>query len=266
MEDVRRLLALVEPSESFRSPEVVRDAWSLLVARTGERDPLADVKRRQNESALGLYETARARMFESSDPFKLAVKLAAAGNTLDAMVDVTGDSTVDLLDRVGTMPVNPEHVEVFRARVAQATQIVYFGDNCGEIVFDRLLLEVIQAAAAVPVTFVTRERPVLNDATMADALAVGLDGVAKLVGNGITEPLPGTDLSKVSTRVRALVEEADLVISKGGGNYEMLDQEPVLAGKDDLRAVRQVRPSVRIPRGRPGRVDRVQLLTKPVGE
>ena len=71
----------------------------------------------------------------------------------------------------------------------------------------------------------------VNDATITDALAVGLDAVADIVGNGITEPLPGTDLSKVSQRVRRLVEEADLVISKGGANYEMLDEEPALAGK-----------------------------------
>jgi len=231
MEEVRRLPALVDPTGTFRSPEVVRDAWSLLVARTGEADPLADVKRRQNELALDLFDTARHIVFESGDPFQLAVKFAAAGNTLDAMVDVTGGPRADLVDRVATMRVNPEQVEIFRERVARAGQIVYFGDNCGEIVFDRLLLEVIEAAAAVQVTFVTREGPVVNDATIADALAVGLDAVAHIIGNGISEPLPGTDLGEVSTRVRELVEEADLVISKGGANYEMLDHEPELAGK-----------------------------------
>lgn len=231
MEEVRRLPALLAPSPAFRSPEVVRDAWALLVARTGEIDPLAAVKRRHNESALGLYETARIRIFEHLDPFSLAAKFAAAGNALDAMVDVTRGPRADLLDRVATMPVHLEHVEVFRRRVAEAGKIVYFGDNCGEIVFDRLFLEVIEAAAAVRVTFIVREGPVVNDATMADALVVGLDAVADLVGNGISEPLPGTDLSKVSPKVRMLVEEADVIISKGGGNYEMLDQEPVLAGK-----------------------------------
>jgi len=231
MEDVRRLPAFVDPSGAFRSPEVTRDAWSLLVARTGEIDPLADVKRHQNESALCLCETARLSVFESSDPFQLAVKFAAAGNTLDAMVDVTGAPKAGLLQRVATMRVDPERVEIFRARVAQAGRIVYFGDNCGEIVFDRLLLEVIEDAAAVKVVFVTREEPVVNDATITDALAVGLDAVADVVGNGIDEPLPGTDLSKVSSTVRKLVDEADLVISKGGANYEMLDHEPALAGK-----------------------------------
>ena len=231
MLDVRRLPALVEPSKAFRSPEVVRDAWALLLARTGEVDPLAEVKRRQNELALGLYETARASTFGSVDPFETALRFAAAGNTLDAMVDVTGRPRADLPDTVATMRVDAERVEVFRARVARAKSIVYFGDNCGEIVFDRLLLEVIEAAAAVQVTYVTREVPVVNDATITDALAVGLDAVADIVGNGISEPLPGTDLSKVSQRVRRLVEEADLVISKGGANYEMLDEEPALEGK-----------------------------------
>ncbi len=195
-------------------------------------------------------------------PLRLAVRFAAAGNTLDAMVDVTGGPRADLPDTVATMRVDADRVEVFRARVARAKSIVYFGDNCGEIVFDRLLLEVIEAAAAVQVTFVTREVPVINDATITEALVVGLDAVADVVGNGIAEPLPGTDLSKVSERVRGLVEEADLVISKGGANYEMLDEEPALAGKTTFVLFGKCDPSVRIPRRRAGRLDRVQLLTR----
>lgn len=231
MEEVRRLPAMIDPSGLYRSPEVARDAWTLLVALTGQADPLADVKRRQNELALGMFESARRNAFESPDPFGAAVKLSAAGNILDAMVDVAGGPKDDLLERAAALQVEPGRLETFRERVAQARRIVYFGDNCGEIVFDRLLLEVIEASANVQVTFVARQMPALNDATVADALAVGMDAVATVVGNGLGEALPGTTLARGSEQVRRLVREADLVISKGGANYEMLDDEPELAGK-----------------------------------
>jgi len=194
MQEVRRLPAMVDPSGPYRSPEVVRDAWALLLARTGEADLLADVKQRQNALALGMYETALRSAFESPDPFGAAVKLAAAGNILDAMVDVAGGPTSDLLERVAALRVEPERLETFRRRVAQARRIVYFGDNCGEIVFDRLLLEVIEAFADVEVTFVARSMPALNDATVADAPAVGMDAVAIVIGNGLTEALSARDL------------------------------------------------------------------------
>lgn len=231
MQEVRRLPAMIDPSGPYRSPEVARDVWTLLVALTGEADPLADVKRRQNELALGMYETALQSAFESADPFGAAVKLSAAGNILAAMVDVAGGPKDDLLERLAALHVELERLETFRKRVAQARRIVYFGDNCGEIVFDRLLLEVIEASADVQVTFVARNMPALNDATVADALAVGMDAVATVIDNGLTEALPGTALARGSEQMRRLVADADLIICKGGANYEMLDDEPSLAGK-----------------------------------
>ncbi len=79
---------------------------------------------------------------------------------------------------------------------------------------------------------VVRETPTLNDATMAEALEVGIDhDCDRLLGNGIQEPLPSTDLSLVSDEVRRLVDGASLIIAKGIGNFELLEEDPSVAGR-----------------------------------
>ena len=122
-------------------------------------------------------------------------------------------------------------VSIFKERLSGAKNLLYFADNCGEIVFDRLLLEVIEAERELDVTVVTRNSPVVNDATVEDAVSIGLGKLAHVIGNGIQRPTPGTLLEEVSSEVRELVDKADLVISKGGANYELLSEKKALAGK-----------------------------------
>ena len=112
-----------------------------------------------------------------------------------------------------------------------ARSIVYLGDNCGEIVFDRLLIRTMRKAGSAPVTFVARALPVLNDATVADALAVGTDEVARLIDNGIPRPMPSTLLADLGDEARLAIETADLIVSKGGGNYEVLGGDAALRGR-----------------------------------
>ena len=54
---------------------------------------------------------------------------------------------------------------------------------------------------------------------------MGVDKVATVIENGIDSPLPGTILKRCSREVRDLVEGADLIISKGGANFDTLDEE-----------------------------------------
>lgn len=238
-----------------RAPETIGVIWRELVRITGDADPMRAVKDRQNSLALGLLPAARELVAASSDPFLEAVKLAAAGNVLDVMVGV-GETPADtLLHRLADRWVDAAQVECFRGRLTRARKVVYFLDNCGEIVFDRLLLEVIGGhgrfaplsdADPPEISVVARTLPVLNDATVADALAVGLDEVARVVGNGIAEAVPGTKLAQLSPEVRRLVDEADLVVSKGGGNYELLDEEAGLQGRITFLLLGKCLPLCRI--------------------
>jgi len=105
----------------------------------------------------------------------------------------------------------------FSEAVNQAGEILYLGDNAGEIVFDRLLIERLPRAK---VTFAVKGSPVINDATMEDAEAVGLTELVNVVTNGSDGP--GTILESCSPQFRERFDRADLIVAKGQANYESL--------------------------------------------
>jgi uncharacterized protein with ATP-grasp and redox domains len=113
------------------------------------------------------------------------------------------------------------HIAEFAQAVEEAEDILYLTDNAGEVVFDRLLLEQLPRKK---VTVAVRGKPVINDATMEDAEYVGLAEVARIIDNG--SDAPGTILSDCSDTFRRRFERADLIISKGQGNYETLADCP----------------------------------------
>lgn len=214
------------------TPEIVRDIWVKIQTLAGDPDPLRREKERQNRTALELYPAAREYTEAAADPFLAVLKLCIGGNMLDAMVGVEAAPAEAMIAKLDAEVIESERVETLRRRLAAADRVVWFTDNCGEIVFDRLFLEFAIPRFDPVVTVVTKTVPTVNDATLSDAVDVGLDRVADTVlENGILEPLPSTDMNKVSEQVRALVEAADLVISKGVGNYELLSEDDRLAGK-----------------------------------
>jgi uncharacterized protein with ATP-grasp and redox domains len=232
MRDVLRLPFFESEDWQYTSPELAADMFALLVERTGVADPLAAVKHRQNETALALLPAARAVALAASDPLTEALKLAIVGNAIDAMTDAEATAPDLLVARLTETPLDGAQVAALRLRLATATTVAYLTDNCGEIVFDRVLLEVMAAEFPdVNVTVVTHTAPILNDALFADALLAGLDGVARVVEGGNPRPLPGNFVAELAPEVRAVVAGADLVISKGVANYELLSEENALTGR-----------------------------------
>jgi damage-control phosphatase, subfamily I len=211
--------------------EVIRDIWYILEETTGETDPMKEIKADQNNGAMQIYPSAKELVSKSHDPFITALKFSIAGNALDNMVSVH-DETIDrLIPELDRYVISMENIKALKERLSKTKRLVYFSDNCGEIVFDRLFLEVIRSMYDLEVTLVTRTLPVLNDATLQDARSVGLTETAEVIENGTREPLAGTILAKASSHVRSLVEKADLLISKGGANYDCLTEESAIEGK-----------------------------------
>jgi hypothetical protein len=108
-------------------------------------------------------------------------------------------------------------ISALATAIRGARSILYLVDNAGEIVFDRDLLAQLPLGSF---TVAVRGRPVLNDATLADAQAVGLTDLGDVIGNG--SDAPGTILTDCSAEFRQLFAAADLIIAKGQGNYETL--------------------------------------------
>jgi uncharacterized protein with ATP-grasp and redox domains len=195
-----------------------RDIHRLIRNLTGNDDPYRAVKEHSNNLALGILPDLRAKVMRSSDPFRAAVQMAAYGNVLDLGVrsELEDFHINEAIARAMTTPFDADTAELSDA-VSKAERILYLADNAGEIVFDRLLIELLPEEK---VTVAVRGRPVINDATMADAEAVGLTERVEVIDNGTD--IPGTILAECSDFFRSRFERADLVISKGQGNYETL--------------------------------------------
>lgn len=203
-------------SDDLSTPEVQRLLQHKLQEITAIDDFYSKEKWQSNEVALALYPLWKPRVEQASDPFQLALRLAIAGNIMDYGANHTFD-VEDTIHEVIAKPFDIDHSAQLKERIAQAKSILYLGDNAGEIVFDRLFLETIQHPN---VTFVVRGGATINDATLEDAQAVGLQHVAKVITNGFDAP--STILERSNETFKRHFAEADLIISKGQGNLEGL--------------------------------------------
>jgi uncharacterized protein with ATP-grasp and redox domains len=231
MEEVLRLKYFSGKERKVTSPEVIKDVWLKVIEVSGKSDPLEEIKNEQNSKALAIYPIAKELVLKSKDPFLGAIKLAIAGNSIDAMTDVKGEAPEEIIKKWERLEIDIENLNCLKERLKKTRRLVYLGDNCGEIVFDRLLIEVLLEMYSLEITFITRTLPILNDATLQDALSMGIGEVTQVMENGLPEPLPGTYLKRINSESKTLIERADLVISKGGGNYDSLTEEKGLKGK-----------------------------------
>lgn len=231
MADLLAIPALQGRDWSQTSPEIFELGFRKITEAFDNPDPFRSWKDRQNEKGLLLYPRLKSVIHDSADPLATAIKLAIIGNSLDLMWSEGSVEVEPLIrDKLGA-PLPAEHLAAFEDRLSQSRLIVYIGDNCGEIAFDKLLIETLRDRSLAEVVFVVRSRPILNDATMEDARTVGLSEVATVIENGIDGPVPGTVVRRCSQEFRAAVEEADFIISKGGGNFDSLDEEKQIAHK-----------------------------------
>lgn len=217
---MREALCLACKMDLRQSPPAMAQKLHRIIRKlTGVQDPYLQIKNRFNKLALGMYPELRERIENSADPLETAVRLAIAGNIIDFGVDcVLEESRVEkIITESLTDPLDMNALGKFKSATAQAKDILYLGDNAGEIVFDRLLIEQLPCEN---ITFVVKAGPIINDATMEDAEIVGLTDIISVIDNG--SDAPGTILESCSEQFRSRFDEADLVIAKGQGNYETL--------------------------------------------
>jgi hypothetical protein len=207
------------------SAEVIEDVWKKIVKKVNSPDPFYREKSNQNEKIMELYPVLEKMVHEATDPLHIAVKLSILGNSMDLMVADTSLTIEKSIADKAKLPLSDENYSKFRQQLQTTQHLLIFGDNAGEIVFDRLLIETLKKIHEIEVAFVVRSVPTLNDATLSEAKSVGLDKIATVIENGIDGPLPGTLLSRCSSEVKELVRQSDLIISKGGGNFDTLDEE-----------------------------------------
>ena len=204
-------------------PEIARTVYQKIKNITGESDPYRQTKRRHNEIALGIYPELKAMAGKSEDPLYFAIKLAIAGNIIDMGLQKEIKDIKKEVFSAMSSPLKTDHYSRFIKIFNQSQTLLYLGDNAGEIVFDRLLIEELKRIKDIRVFFLVRGTPIINDATMTDAEFVDMGKIAEVISNGFDAP--ATVLSGCTPKVQALFREADMIISKGQGNYESLSEE-----------------------------------------
>ena len=219
-EVLRRVLGMAAGMDMERTPpEMALEIHRLIRSLSGSADPYAEVKLRFNRMVLGMVDDLRARIDAAPDPFDTAVRLALAGNIIDFGTPggVDPDKVLETVHASLTLPIHGTSPAGLQRAATAARSILYVGDNAGEIVFDRLLIERLGPERG---TFVVRSGPIINDVTIEDARATGLADLVEVIDTG--SDAPGALLARAGPAFRRALTTCDLVIAKGQGNYETL--------------------------------------------
>ncbi|MCK5164059.1 MAG: DUF89 family protein [Desulfobacula sp.] len=207
------------------SPDIIEIVMKKISAAVNDPDPFHNEKIDLNNRVLKIYPFLKKLVEESSDPLNTAAKISILGNSIDFMMPEGIATIKDFIIKKLDTSLSKDEFTTFQNQLSKIKHLLYFGDNCGEIVFDKLFIKTIKNQYDIEVVYVVRSVPTMNDATLKEAMDVGIDQVATIIENGIDGPLPGTVLKRCSSRVKKLVDQSDLIISKGGGNFDSLGEE-----------------------------------------
>lgn len=159
----------------------------------------------------------KEKLRNSEDSLETAIRIAIAGNVIDMGIGKSFNIFEDL-EKILVQDFGIFHLEQFKDKLSRVESILYLGDNAGESVFDRILIEEL----GKDVVYVVRDSPVLNDVTYEDAVDSGLGEVSEIISSGSNAP--GTILKKCKPDFIERFNQAEMIISKGQGNYETLSE------------------------------------------
>lgn len=202
-------------------PEISKEVHRIIREETGSEDPYREAKRRSNELAKSIYPNLKKMVSESEDPLLTSVKLAIAGNAID-FGTMTRFNIEDVVNEALEKDIDERTFQKFREDLKRSRKILYLSDNAGEVFFDKILIEELRNQGK-EITFAVKSNPIINDATIEDAIFAGINEIADVMeGDKDRCSAPGFILDNVTEEFSEKFENSDIVISKGQGNYEAL--------------------------------------------
>jgi len=199
-------------------PEIARTVYGIVEKYTGGKDAYKELKHKSNQMAQELYGELVEKIEKSQNPLLDAVRLAVAGNVIDYGVPGSFDIEQEIEECL-EKDFAIFDFDHFKNELEKAQKVLYILDNAGEIVFDNILIKEMKK----DVISVVRGKPIINDVVMQDALDVHMDEVSRVISSG--SDIPGTIPEKGTSEFKKEYENADIIISKGQGNYETLADE-----------------------------------------
>lgn len=221
MQEVLKIIAQAGPSEG--GPVISGRIFELQKRMFGEKVDYKPIKHRYNQMMLDMEYEISQKIENSEDTLKQALKYAMTGNYIDfgALSNVDNEKLMELLEQAGKNAVSREEYQALREDLKRGGKLVYLTDNCGEVVLDKLLIKQLKKEYPdLDITVIVRGQEVLNDATMEDAKQIGMTDIVKVIGNG--SDIAGTYEEEISQEALDMINQADVIIAKGQGNFETL--------------------------------------------
>jgi len=221
LHEIGKKLPSIELSDS--PPKIGKLVYGLAKEFAGLDDPYADVKKRDTELALSFLPGLIEYVENSQDEIDAALRVSAAGNILDSAIQNEKTNIDDVLKKALSCEHECWDKIILDKKLREAKTLLILGDNAGETVFDKVLLGTLSREyPELELKYSVRNAPVINDATFDDAIAAGIDEFAEIISTG--SDAPGILLDEISKKFAELFWNFDIIISKGQGNYETLNE------------------------------------------
>lgn len=220
---IDKFLADGKRIENMPAPVIMAEILSIVDEKVEIMDAYEKPKKKYNRKLISMEEAVIDDIENAEDEFLAAIQYAVTGNYIDfgAMDDVNEDLLVELLENREDVDLNVDELIKLKKELEEAEKLVYITDNAGEIVLDKVFIRVLKKLyPQLDITVIVRGFPTLNDATYEDAEDIGLTDMVNVMPNGTD--VPGTPIDEIDPEVRHLIDEADLCIAKGQGNFETL--------------------------------------------
>jgi hypothetical protein len=215
-------------SEHISSAEFASAIHQCAYAIIGREDPYSELKKRSNDIARELFPEAERYVAESKSPLRAAMRISIIGNLLDFGIRGSIGSPEELRKAFNELideQLGLDDSRAIEARIKKARGVVFLADNCGEIVFDKILLKEIKRLGDKRIVLVIKGKPILTDATRKDINGLGIEELVdeiletEGVAVGLNLWTRGKN-SEISMKLRG----AELIISKGMANFEALSE------------------------------------------
>lgn len=215
---VEEMMQVLSQAKDYTfAPELFRQAQRIIIKHSGVIDPYKEIKKMHIEAVLEYYPHLLSFLESKEDQLYWALKIAAVGNSIDLAMFSEIDIDNIIQKELESLFVKDDYI-YFKEKLKKAKNILILADNAGESVFDRILIDYL---SDLTITYAVRDQPIINDVIIEDAIASKIK--ANIISSGSTSS--GTIISESTEEFLSVYQQADIVISKGLGNYETLSDE-----------------------------------------
>lgn len=203
-------------------PFVAKDVYELLAKKINKEDPLENLKQESIKKALNFVPFLEKKIEDSQDKLFTAIKAAVAGNVIDFAT--TKQFSLDQeIDSIFETDFAINDYEIFKKELEKTNSLIILADNAGENVFDKILIKTLKKLYPnIKIYYGTRGKAIINDISIKEALQIGIDKYCKVISTGVDTP--GLLKKRASKEFLELFNNTPLILSKGMGNFECLEE------------------------------------------